>query len=190
MPTPLRVAIFLAVVLALNGLAHAYIYHRLVRRPQWPSPLARRMLGSALVGLAVFLPLAMIASRFLPRPAAQPVAYLAFTWMGMIFYLLLLFGLFDAGRLLARLLRRAPAPPDPARRALLHRGAAVAVGGASVAVSSVALREGLGESEIREVGVKLDRLPPKLGGLTIVQLSDMHIGPTLGRGFTRGSSSG
>jgi len=33
------------------------------------------------------------------------------------------------------------------------------------------------------VGVKLERLPPALSGLTIVQLTDVHIGPTIGRSF-------
>jgi len=33
--------------------------------------------------------------------------------------------------------------------------------------------------------VKLQRLPPQLSGLTLVQLSDVHVGPTIGKSFIK-----
>src|SRR6185436_19579935 len=38
-----------------------------------------------------------------------------------------------------------------------------------------------GEVAVRPVRVRLRRLPPALSGFRVVQLSDLHIGPTLGR---------
>ncbi len=45
------------------------------------------------------------------------------------------------------------------------------------------LRSGLGRVMIKRVEVSLARLPPALSGTRIVQLSDVHVGPTIHRSF-------
>jgi len=89
----------------------------------------------------------------------------------------------------ARLGHRAvvrPAPePDLSRRRFLARvtgGAAVAVGASSVARGMVEAR---GDHEIVDVEVTLARLPEALDGFSIVQLSDLHVGLTIDRGFVQ-----
>jgi hypothetical protein len=61
------------------------------------------------------------------------------------------------------------------------------LGGAAAAVAGglglFAVRKGLGPVALREVEVPLPRLPPALSGTTIVQLTDLHVGPTIGREF-------
>ena len=42
---------------------------------------------------------------------------------------------------------------------------------------------GLGPVAVRDVRVRLSRLPRDLHGLRIVQLTDVHVGPTIGRDF-------
>src|SRR4030095_4233578 len=39
---------------------------------------------------------------------------------------------------------------------------------------------------VRRVDVAIDDLPPELEGYRIVQLSDVHVGPTIRRGFVQG----
>ena len=60
-------------------------------------------------------------------------------------------------------------------------GAVLAAGGATAfAVSSA-----LGDPQIHEVPVKLARLPRQLSGLSIAQITDLHIGRTIGEDEVR-----
>jgi hypothetical protein len=76
-----------------------------------------------------------------------------------------------------------PIVEDPDRRRMLADGAVKLAGVAAVGASAVALKSGLGEVDVREVPVKLERLPRQLDGLTVVQLTDVHVGPTIGKKF-------
>jgi predicted MPP superfamily phosphohydrolase len=130
----------------------------------------------------------MILSRlFTSAPLARALPWIAFVWLGVAFLLLAVFFAVDllrlAGAAAAELrgwLARAEGPPaDPARRQFVAR----AVAGTTLAVVATAagagVRRAAGPAEIVEVQVKLPRLPPQLDGLTIVQISDLHVGPTI-----------
>ncbi|MEL6185085.1 MAG: metallophosphoesterase [Myxococcota bacterium] len=167
------------------GLTHMYLYHRLFRAPQW-RPFASRAGAAALLTLAVLMVVGASAGRWAPRPLAQVLAWVGFTWMGSCFYLLLTAGgwdLFDRG---IRRLRSKSAsePTDPRRREVLRR-AAVGAGGAAFGLTALGVRGALSEVEVRDVEVRVPRLPPALSGLCLVQMSDIHIGPTLGQPFAR-----
>ena len=177
--------LFFVVILTLDVLAHRFLYRRLFRDPGW-SERARRVGLYAMVALAVLLPLGMATARFLPRSVAQPVAGAAFVWRGVLFYLLVILLAVELVRFGAGRLRRGPEVIDPGRRQILAQATAITAGTAAAGLSGVALRSGLAEVEVVEVGVKLERLPPALSGLTLVQLSDVHVGPTIGRRFMDG----
>ena len=49
------------------------------------------------------------------------------------------------------------------------------------ALSVIAVRSALRPVEVRRVRVRLARLPRAHHGLTIVQITDLHVGPTIGR---------
>lgn len=187
--------VFAGVILLLDGLAHRYLYVRLFRDPGW-SDAVRRLGLAVCVALAIMLPAGMFLGRALPRVWAKPLAHLSFAWMGTAFYLLLVLFATDLARLLGGGLSQAwtqlvGAGADPAgaliaspeRRALLSQATAGVAGVAAISTSGAALRSGLAEVEVKEVGIKLERLPPQLSGLTLMQLSDVHVGPTIGRGF-------
>jgi predicted MPP superfamily phosphohydrolase len=57
-----------------------------------------------------------------------------------------------------------------------------AVAGAGL-VGALALRRALARVEVKEVAVRLAKLPAARHGTTIVQLTDLHVGPTIGRAF-------
>jgi len=57
----------------------------------------------------------------------------------------------------------------------------LAVGGAT----AIAVRSALSDPEIHEVSVQLARLPRPLSGLSIAQISDLHVGPTIGEDHVR-----
>jgi hypothetical protein len=187
MPRAASIALFAGVALAVLGSMHWYLWVRLVRDPVLPDPW-RRIATAALVLAALSLPLGMMAARLAERPLARVLPLLAFVWLGVAFLLVSALLVADALRLagtaagwLSEWIRRPPDPPvDPARRVLVARalagGVALAAGGAGVA----AFRSATGPAEVHEVPVRLERLPPALSGLTIAQITDLHVGPTIG----------
>ncbi len=182
-------AVFIGVILIIDSLAHYYLWTRLFRDPGWPVEV-RRIGAVALIGLAILLPVALMTARSLPREQAQPLALTAYVWMGTAFYLLLVLFAVDAARALAggahhlwSLLFGTDSVPEPSRRAVLAQATAGAAGLTAVGLSGAALRSGLADVEIKEESVKLARLPKQLDGMTLVQLSDVHVGPTIGKRF-------
>lgn len=181
--------VFIGIFLAIDGAAHWYLYLRLFRDPSWP-PWVRLVGGGVLAFLAVAMLLTLIFFRTLSEGSLRVVFTGMFIWMGTAFYFLILLGLVDLARALAAgaaslmsAFGGTPPAMDPERRRLIHDGAANIAGIAAVGASALALRSGLGEVEVPEIGIELDRLPKTLSGLTIVQLSDVHVGPTIRRRF-------
>ena len=169
---------------------HFYMWNRLVRAPGWP--LGWTIAGTVLVVcLALLLPVSMTLVRALPRGFAGPLAWIAFTWMGLGFILTVSVFAVDvmkwlgigAASIWAWIASPAKVPTDPARRELLAKGAAGAAAVLATGTGVVALRGGLGDVDVKEVPVTLERLPKELSGYTLVQLSDVHIGPLIGKRF-------
>jgi uncharacterized protein len=185
-----RIAIFLSIVMALVGGIHWYFWARLVRDTAVPWPY-RPWASGALVILAACLPLPLLLGRRLPPSGASMVAWPAFVWMGFMFFLFVLLLTVDLARLAAWLGTRvvtAGLPmtegPDAARRTLLARLVGGVAGLGAATTGLIALRQGLREVTVKDVDVQLRRLSTASHGTTIVQLTDMHIGPTIGRAFT------
>jgi len=70
--------------------------------------------------------------------------------------------------------------PDPIGPARLRALAVAGIGGAATLVG---LRSALAGPVLRRLELRLDRWPTGLDGFRIVQISDIHIGPMLGRAF-------
>jgi predicted MPP superfamily phosphohydrolase len=187
MPRILVFAMFFAVLSLVVVALHYYLWRRLVRAPAWPSPWSS--LGTRLVvGLALVVPVGVPLARSLPQAWAGPVAAIAFAWMGFGFLLVVAAFVTDlvawiGSGALVLLARKREAPVDPARRQILARGTAGVASFAGLGLGGAALRGGLGEVEVKEVPVRLERLPPALDGFTLVQLTDVHVGTTIGRRF-------
>jgi predicted MPP superfamily phosphohydrolase len=161
---------FIAVFLGIDFAVHWYIWIRLFRDPSWPT-WVRIAGGTILALLAVALPLGMILWRALPSDSLGWFTTALFVWMGSAFYLLLAMWGVDIARLIAGTLVE-----DPERRKMLLDGAVKVAGVAAIGASAAALRSGLGEVEVKEVQVELERMPKELSGMTIVQLTDVHVG--------------
>jgi predicted MPP superfamily phosphohydrolase len=173
-------AITAGVLCAVSWLLHRYIWARLVRDAAWSARWTRG-LTVAIVALAVVVPLALLTTRWLPRSVNAPIAWVAYVWMGFALYLFLLTVLTDGARGIATLL--GALPRDPERRRFLSRVLAAGVGLASGAVGLGGVVNVVRGFDIRRIRVPLARLPQKASGYAIVQLTDMHVGPTIGRDF-------
>jgi uncharacterized protein len=175
-----RILVAMAVLSTLVVLLHRYLWARLVRDPAWAAPWGRG-LGIAIVVLALLVPVGFVAMRALPRAVHAPLAWVVYGWMGLLLYLFLLTVLGDAGRGVAAL--AGLLPKDPERRQVLARiMAGVVAGGAALlgVVGGVNVARGF---HVKRVRVPMARLPRSASGYRIVQLTDVHIGPTIGRAF-------
>jgi len=75
------------------------------------------------------------------------------------------------------------ADADPSRRLAIARGFAGIVGLLGTGLSVAGITSVLSKVAVERVRVPLAKLPKDLAGYTIVQISDIHVGPTIGRAF-------
>ena len=171
---------FFIVVVLIVAAIHAYIGLRLIPAPRFGSRGKKMSWG--LIGLsAASIPLTFIGGRYLdPGVASKLLAwcgFMALGVMGIVAGLVFVRELFLGG---ARLVSRGT---DPSRREFLRRASSFGVLG----VGGVIVAEGLvGAARppvVEKVRVPLDDLPGALEGFRIAQISDTHLGPTLGRDF-------
>ncbi len=174
----MRLVFFVVTVIGTSYGLHRYLWVRLARDPGWSS-FAQRGVAVVLVMLLTSIVGTMILVRSASRETVRPLAWVAFTWMGVAFFLVASFALADLLRLAL------PAPVDEERRLLLAR---VVSGVAAFAAMAAAVK---GAANVRaavrvvEVPVVLPRLR---GGRSwrVVQITDVHVGPTIGREFLAG----
>ncbi|MFY0563910.1 metallophosphoesterase [Archangium lansingense] len=184
----LQSILFFVVMNVVVVLGHIYLYRRLFRdtakHPHW------RRAGVVLMGLlATIMTGGWFVPRLLPGETAAIVSRLNWVWMGVAVYLLL--GVLSLGglrRLSAWLNRRqadaAPAPVvDEERRQFLARATAGAAIAATGGVASYGVWRAFHPPVVNEVAVKLPGLPKALDGFSIIQLSDVHVGPLIQRRF-------
>jgi predicted MPP superfamily phosphohydrolase len=172
-------------LLSIVGALHYYVWARLVRDPALP-PVPHYLLTGLVFLLFVSVPVTLAFARARGSDEMRPILLAAFGWIGVMFILVMLLSVVDIGKLAASVVSRFFAedtPEDPDKRANVSRllGAAVALvaGGAG----TVAVRSGLNDLLVKRVEVGLARLPATLTGTRIVQLSDVHVGPTIRRKF-------
>ena len=180
----LTFALFLTIMVTLTGAAHYYVWTRLVRDPGLPASVMRT-LSYALIFLFVAIPASLFLRRSALGNSVEALVWLAMIWMGLLLFLTLAVGAADLARGVWQVSRAwANAEPLlPERRQVVARllaGAAALVGGS---LGLWSLRSGLGGVSIKRVEVSLARLPAALSGTRIVQLSDVHVGPTIHRDF-------
>jgi len=174
---------FFVVALSIFASVHLYIWARLVHAPEL-GPLWSALLTGLMLALFLSIPLTFAYGRRSSSGAALLFVWPGYVWLGTLFLLfvsVLAADLLRAGFELGAWLLGA-APIDPAERLARARlEAGLAAGAAGLALLA-ALWSGR-KLVIKRVLVPLSRLPAALHGTTIVQLTDVHIGPTLGRDF-------
>jgi predicted MPP superfamily phosphohydrolase len=174
-PEPRRIAVvalIAALALSLLGGAHWYLARRFVLDLGLAEPLRGLALGALIVlGTGAVLQPGM--ERFLRPPWLRIVSFPFLIWMG-VFWLSFV-GLAFSDVVLG--LMGASGGQDAAA------ARAAVVGGLVLALAGLALKSGLSLPAVRRVEIALARWPRALDGFRIVQISDIHIGPLLGRGF-------
>jgi uncharacterized protein len=195
---------FGAVVLLATLVLHGYLWWRLVRGTT-PPGRARRWLTLLLAVLGLLPVAAVVSRRSLSPAAAAPLDWVAYSWLGLAFYLFLCLLVLEPVRLGLRLRprRRQPAGPVPvepaidggpgdgevaegSRRLFLARGLAVTAGAVALGTAGTGAWLANSAPVVRRVPIALPRLDPALDGLRIVTFSDGHLSATYGgRRFER-----
>ncbi|MET1075581.1 MAG: metallophosphoesterase [Umezawaea sp.] len=201
--------IFLLLLGVPCGLAHLYLWKRLVRDTTRSG--RGRTLGTAAV-VVMFLVLlgGLVGSRALGPDLAAVLAWPGYLWLAMVLYLTLLLLVLEVPRaVLNRRLRavRAPAevavpagpeepvaadvedapadrPADPGRRLFIARSLAVAGGVVATGVVGYGVTQAMGGPVVKRVPIALGKLAPAFDGFRIAVVSDIHLGPLLGRSHT------
>ena len=101
----------------------------------------------------------------------QTLSFLCMGWLSFLFVL-------TVGRDVL-LLATAALPPLAAVHTLLEEAGAVWVPVAALAAVAVGALAALGGPYVRHVDIPVEGLPSDLDGLRIVQISDLHVGPTM-----------
>ena len=185
MPPALRYIFFGLMLLSTVSFAHTYLYRRLFR--DTTSSEGRKRFGRWLmVGLAILLFVGIPAGRFLGGTIGGAMGWAAYIWMGC---LLLFTSPLFAVDIIRFLHRRAPRKkaiePNHERRQFISRGVAAATVLGASSAGAVGVNTALDDPELKKIDVQLTDMPDGLKGFRIVQLSDIHIGPTIKGDFLR-----
>src|SRR5580700_6964805 len=170
----LRRSSFLPVFLLV--LLHAYIGWRIL--PELPVGLELRIVGAVLLVLSCGLMLLGLRARSIPHGPLSDRVVAAALFTAGFFSSLLVFTLLRDLLLLAAWL-----PLSAAHLQTLETASAVLVVGLTVFATVVGLASARRRARIKRVEVPLRNLPPALNGFSIAQISDIHVGRTIKRGY-------
>lgn len=169
---PARRVVF--TVLGLLALLHFYIGMRLM--PPLDLNAAGTAAGIFLLALStLLLPAGLLASRFRQWRHADQLAWTGLLAMGFFSSLLVLTVLRDVVLMVLSVL-------DAASPAIV-RGSAIGVPLLAFAVTLVGFINARRVAKVVDVDVPIKGLPSALEGYSIVQISDVHVGPTIKRGY-------
>ena len=165
---------FITTVLALSALLHLYLGLRLL--PGLGLEGGSFALGVLLLVLsALLVPTGLVSPRLKRSRWSDQIAWAGLLAMGLFSTVLLLTVVRDLALLLLAILG--------AGSAAITHASAVAVPLLALGVSLVGLVNARRLARVVEVEVPIAGLPAALHGYAIVQISDIHVGPTIKRGY-------
>lgn len=171
---------FLIRIITIGILMHIYVGVRLV--PALPLDHAGRVAAVAYLVLSVALiPLGMLARAIERQPLSDWLAWAGLLAMGFFSSLLVLTLVRDVGLLIAFSLDALTPRQWPLAR--WQGDSAAAVPALALVASLAGFINARRRAGVVTVDVPIDGLPEALDGFTIAQISDIHVGPTIKRGY-------
>lgn len=191
--------IFLVVVIGILALIHGYVGIRLI-----PSlALSRRWLTAAwtIIAILTILPLLPIFLRFAgyENRLHDLLSWVAYSSLGFFFLTFVVVLARDMGwviwiagskvfmwtREMISAGSSLPAPFDPGRRQFIINAMNLGLVGMTGGLSVYGLVLARRKAKIFTEQVPIKALPPQFEGLRIVQISDLHVGPTIKKDWVR-----
>jgi predicted MPP superfamily phosphohydrolase len=192
--------LFFVVFFIIIGLFAGYITWRLFGRADL-TYISRLVIAAGIIATVFLTPLNIILRRSgfenLLVDAAAWVGYLGLGFLSFIFTFLvirdLLWAIVNFLKKIWNYLLESKEivvlkvnQTDPIRRDLLIRGVNCAIWGSSFIFSTYGLVEAKRNPKVKDVEIQIGDLPRSLEGLRIVQITDIHASPTIGRSFIEG----
>lgn len=177
---------FIVVFIAILALVHLYLWKRLVKDTTTPGR-TRWLLTAVLLVMFVLLLAILLVPRMIGVIESRWLAWPGYLWFAVAGYLFLFLLILEPVRLaLRRWVKREPSQPAEGmdRRVFLARAGAAAAGVASVGLVGFGTARALAAPDVLQVPVRLRRLDPAFDGFRIAMISDVHLGPLLGRSHT------
>ncbi|AJZ61902.1 calcineurin-like phosphoesterase family protein [Paraburkholderia fungorum] len=172
----MRRSSFLVRIILIGILLHIYVGLRLI--PDMPVSAVGRSLCALWLVLSIFLiPLGMLARTIKQQPLSDRLAWVGLLAMGFFSSLLVLTFVRDLA--LASLLTVDAIWPNSLTIAHWRVGSAAAVPLLALLSTLVGLFNARRRARVVTIEVPIDDLPAALDGFTIVQISDIHVGPTI-----------
>ena len=172
----MRRSSFFTRAILIGVLMHVYVGLRII--PELPIGLPFKWVAAcALVLSCCLIPLGMLARTFEHQPRADRIAWIGLIAMGLFSSLLVFTFLRDvvlASALTVDALRHHALALDRWRV-----DTAVGVPVLAALTTAIGFVNARRRARVVSVDVPIDQLPPELEGLTIVQISDIHVGPTI-----------
>jgi predicted MPP superfamily phosphohydrolase len=183
----MRVLIFMTVMPLVWGLAHYYLGRRFIAGSKLRAR-GRKLAWAGLFVVAVLPLLTFIGPRVgLSVPAGGVVVWSGFLAMGLSSILLTLSIVVDVTSGVTKTARRIMSrgggdpPEDPSRRQFMGNVVNAGLLGTTTTVGGVGVAQATSIAQVVDVEVPIAGLPRQFEGFTIVQLSDVHVGPTIRR---------
>jgi uncharacterized protein len=170
-----RLSFFVRFII-IGVLLHVYVGFRLI--PDLPVPAAGKWLAALwLVLSCLLIPPGMLARTIKRQPLGDRLAWTGMLAMGFFSSLLMLTLARDI--VLASLMTVDAIWPHTVSLADSRTGSAAAVIALALLSSAFGFFNARRRAPVRSVEVPIRELPVELDGFTIVQLSDIHVGPTI-----------
>jgi len=164
----------ISTLLALSTALHLYVGTRIV--PALPM-LPGALFALLLLVSAVLAPTGLLARRLARPPRADTLAWIGLPFLGLFSSLFVLTLLRD-GLLLALWLANLAVPGFLSLDGAVH-ATAVVVPLVGVAVTLLGYANARRRAHVVTLSIPVAGLPEALHGFTIVQISDIHVGPTI-----------
>ncbi len=166
--------------LLFDLLLHGYIALRLLPALP-PGVFAPAAVGLLVAASAALMPLGFAARRLARQPLADRLAGLGWLAAGLFSSLLVLTVLRDVGLALWALV--GASGRGAAFSATTREASALAVPALAVLLTAIGYVNARRRAHVRRVDVPIAGLPAALHGFTIAQITDLHVGATIKRGY-------
>ena len=188
----MRILVFASVVLVIIAAGYGYVGWRLIKGSALRNRTKR--LSLILLGVLFALPVGMFILQISGEwgPSSTGLVWPAYVALGLVSFVVTLLVLRDAiwvlisgtkavGKILRPSKRASAFAPD--RRMFLIRASNVGIVGGAAVITGYGMGQALKTPPVVTVEVPIAGLHPDLEGFTILQITDIHAGLTVGRAF-------
>ncbi len=176
---------FLIIFTLILYAGHFYVGKRLLSTSSF-SDKTRTVAWSIILVVPLFVPASFLLrfSNFTGL-LTDLIGWIAFLGMGFFSILLAFVFTKDLVLLSLKIIPKTKSSQsfDPSKRAFLMNSVNYSIIGGSVLLTGYGIYEARREPDLQEITVHLPNLPKQFEGYRIAQFTDLHVGPTIKRGF-------